>query len=105
MNIFSLSFSGVSTLRTAASGDALPDAWQVAKTLRRPGSVSKTSSPAYLTVLAPVWAQFILDDISRPVTYAGWSSLQSPLLSFLSIFFILNSAMALVAANLIFCQG
>ena len=52
-------------------------------------------------------AQFglILDDISRPVTYAGWSSLQSPLLSFLSIFFILNSAMALVAANLIFCQG
>lgn len=51
----------------AVSGKPLPSAVKIAETIHAP----KKTANGYLTTLSAVWAQFIHNDISKPVSYSG----------------------------------
>ena len=59
--------AGVSQIRLATSGKPLPSAAKVAENIHSP----KKAATGYLTTLSSIWAQFVLNDISYPVTFAG----------------------------------
>lgn len=59
---------GISQTRMAISGKPLPNPVKVADAVHAPKS---KPSHGYLTTLAAVWAQFVLHDISYPITFAG----------------------------------
>lgn len=54
-------------MRTAVSGRPLPAAEKVVETVH----TSKKGSNGFLTALTPVWAQFLYNDISYPISFAG----------------------------------
>ena len=60
-------FSGISQVRLAASGKSLPNPVKIAETIHAP----KKTSNGYLTTLSGVWAEFVQNDISKPVSYVG----------------------------------
>ena len=61
---------GISQVRMAASGKPLPNPIKVADAVHAPRS---KPSHGYLTTLAAVWTQFVLNDISYPITFTGKS--------------------------------
>ena len=52
---------------SASGNKPLPSAAKVGETVH----TSKKTSNGYLTTLAAVWTQLILNDISKPVTFSG----------------------------------
>lgn len=57
----------MSAVRRAVSGSELPSAFHVAEKIH---TSDKASVKGYLTTLAPVWAQLLLNDISDPISFA-----------------------------------
>ena len=54
-------------MRRAVSGSPLPSALYVAEKVH---TSEKPSARGYVTALAPVWAQLLLNDISDPISFA-----------------------------------
>jgi hypothetical protein len=59
--------TGIATIRSSASGKALPSPFKIAEAMQVP----KKAAQGYLTTMATVWTQFVLHDISRPVSFSG----------------------------------
>ena len=59
--------TGISQVRMAASGKPLPSPFKITESIHAP----KKAGNGYLTTLSAVWAQFILNDISSPISFAG----------------------------------
>lgn len=68
LKLFNPSHIGISQVRLAASGKPLPNPVKVADAVHAPRS---KPSNGYLTTLAAVWTQFVLHDVSHPITYTG----------------------------------
>ena len=58
---------GINQIRLAVSGKPLPSPVKIADSIHTP----KKAANGYLTTLSAVWAQFIQNDISYPITFAG----------------------------------
>lgn len=59
--------TGVSQIRLSASGKPLPSPVKIAETIHTPKKVGN----GYLTTLSGIWAEFVQNDISHPISYLG----------------------------------
>ena len=64
---YEIKFQGLSAVRRAVSGSPLPSVFHVAEKIH---TSDKPSAAGFLTTLAPVWSQLLLNDVSDPVSFA-----------------------------------